>query len=419
MERVETVVLLCLSVVNCVLHGLGFFLLSHLHKKNFKSPQKLYILNLSLSELVQNISRLIVYALKVYWSLNYPPSPTSATTTAPPFPITTLVPTTHSASTYSPQLMDFNGITLFSIHNNNNNNNNNSNESLLFPISPLPHTLDVPLSISTTATPNRITAKRFVGMAIVHMQFILNTGVLYQCLMAMFVLTGDRLVCILLDIRYPVYFTFSRSLIIVGFMWMVSVSTTLSVCTYVQHLMVLKDRASMGTLDSVIQVYVISTLVLMFLIFAVFSYTIMFKKFLHSRRSLVSSEDPTHKVSAWQTFRKSKFFICVLLVSSFLVFSSLPTLIQKLRTLITGTPHNQAPIFLRYVNISLLLSDTADGLIYVFLKPDVRKLLKKKMSVRSKTVRSRYHGFRVGKKSRASMLPDTTFSTSTTTTTNL
>ena len=71
-----------------------------------------------------------------------------------------------------------------------------------------------------------------------------------------------------------------------------------------------------------------------------------------------------------------------MLVSSFLILWVLPTLITAIRS-ITVTEVLDDLSVRSYANKSVLLSDTVDGVIYVFLKPDVRSLLRKTVLVRN------------------------------------
>lgn len=315
----EQIISICWCLFNCLLHGSGIVLLFALYKKNNTSSQKLFLLNLSLTEFLQNACRLPVYVLKFY------------------FKKLRLNPNTSK------------------------------------------HVLKV------------------IGNAIIQGQFVLNTGVIYQCLMAMMLLTGDRLMCILLHVRYPVFWSYRKTIVAVALSWGLSFWCTAIVCGYAQHCIDETQRMALAKLDNIVQVHILAALSLLFLIFSMFSYFIMFRKFLISRRDMNTTEAPeSEPLSAWKAFCTSKFFVCILLMSSFLFLWVVPTLIVNLWVLTTGSLFNSSlPNLYHYVNISYLLSDTADGVIYVFLKPEVRKLFKKKISCLRRKVH-RYQGLRMG-----------------------
>ena len=276
--------------------------------------QHLFLLNLSLSEFVQNIIRLIFYSFVMYIAVNLCMTPS---------------------------------IILLS-----QNQNISTPTASASGVAPSPSLLHASITVA------------YFG------EFVLNTGMIYQCFMAMILLTADRLMCILLGIRYPMYWSSKKTLVTIMCTWLISLTTIIAVCLYANTL---HDHKSIGKLQRVIQI-LWATFALSFLTFAIFSYAVMFQKFLLSRRSLTTSD--TEPLSAWKTFRKSKFFVCVMLVSSFLVLWVLPTVINTIGSLPTALPERNSPI-LQYVLISVILSDTADGIIYVFLTPDVRNLLKK------------------------------------------
>ena len=98
---------LTLCACNCLLHGLGSFILLKLNKQHRNSSQWYCLINLSISELLQNILRFVLYPLKLYWDIH----------------------------------------------------------------------------------PKRA---KLVGRFIVHIQLVLNTGMIYQCLLGMILITGDR-----------------------------------------------------------------------------------------------------------------------------------------------------------------------------------------------------------------------------------
>lgn len=110
-----------------------------------------------------------------------------------------------------------------------------------------------------------------------------------------------------------------------------------------------------------------SVLNVVFFNLAVVSYGIMFVMFAISRRNVSPNET---RESLCTIFSKSKFYTSVLLVSSFLVLTVIPSVIS----LILRTYDIQEV----YMLISRNFSFTVDAVIYIFMQASVRKLLYKK-----------------------------------------
>ena len=98
----------------------------------------------------------------------------------------------------------------------------------------------------------------------------------------------------------------------------------------------------------------------------------MFNKFHNSQRVARSTNQSNQ--SRLNTFRHSKFYICVLLLTSFLILLVIPYILYLIYR-ITGwsLPTN----YFTYFRLSMFLSDSVDALIYIFLQPSVKKLFLK------------------------------------------
>lgn len=130
----------------------------------------------------------------------------------------------------------------------------------------------------------------------------------------------------------------------------------------------------MSSTDFNVRVYYIPLfLVVIFFVFAIFAYGLMFYKFISSRRKTRRPQPNENTIR--HAFRHSKFFVSIMLITSFLILMVIPfsaiTLLMK-KKLVTE--------YKKHMDFSVLLSDTMDGLIYVFLIPSVRKLFWKKLS---------------------------------------
>ena len=105
----------------------------------------------------------------------------------------------------------------------------------------------------------------------------------------------------------------------------------------------------------------------------------LFFKHVHAHRRRTTVRNRYQKKdSVFRIFYKSKFIVSVLLVLSFLILAVLPTLVQCFYVM---SGHGIVHDLLSYSTVLYTLSDTVDGLIYIFIKPCVRKLLTDKINV--------------------------------------
>ena len=98
----------------------------------------------------------------------------------------------------------------------------------------------------------------------------------------------------------------------------------------------------------------------------------IFVKYLKNRRYLT-----TDRLSLTQAFRRSKFYVSIILVGSSLFLSVTPLLLYTIsRTLGVHLP----TVANLYIDCSLLLSDTVDAVVYVFFYQPIRRLVVKTYS---------------------------------------
>lgn len=203
--------------------------------------------------------------------------------------------------------------------------------------------------------------------------FIGYTGLLYLYYAAMIYITVDRALAILLSFKYHHFMTKTKAKIILLATWIFNVSLIIS-------LIVIGAVYSWNTIirfNSLVIWYSVSYYIpaffdFLYLVIALISYAILFSKFVKSKRQFTNDEN--HE-SLWTIFHNSKFYVSVLLIFSFLIFTIIPNLIQVGYTINNEDPSNG---FGMYAIISLNLSYTVDGIIFIFLQERVRKLLKEK-----------------------------------------
>ena len=182
---------------------------------------------------------------------------------------------------------------------------------------------------------------------------------LYLYWSIMFLITADRLLATLLHIRYKSVCTFRRVAVSLCVMWVFCLTASIIILAY--------NYTAKGTLWiyplwGVYAHYVHLVLASMYLFSAVVSYSIMFVSYIRSRRRTisVSPTDDESQPSTFQLFRRSKFYISLLLITSFLVFMLIPWMI------LTITEENLPPLVVMVLVLSTSFSDTLDFFIYVF-----------------------------------------------------
>ena len=256
MDITPRITYICLNCINIVLHGIGFCLLLALYKRGEKSSQRLYLLNLSLAELLQNFLRLLIHSI-------------------------VLQRISHSFRTIGR-----------------------------------------------------------IGHCIL---YVTNTGIYYLCFSAVFLLTGDRLLCV--GMRYPKVWNLQKILNIIKCTWVFNLLVSLGIFLYTYFLR--EDNELARKVDVILTIYVPTTLFITFLVFAIFTYTVMFYKFLSSSRVTQRNRISSHSIL--YTFRQSKFFVSIIIISTFLFLMVIPGLIATF-TLITG--NSPSMLFDIYLNIS-------------------------------------------------------------------
>ena len=193
----------------------------------------------------------------------------------------------------------------------------------------------------------------------------------YLCIFAvnissMSLLTGDRLAASWLNVRYNNICTVFRVKVAILCTWVVCLVVVPSVFSvlYAVYGICVLDRIMKYT-----HKFAFPVIYILFFIFASITYAALFVFFVNSRNRSSS----TH-LSVLHLFRNSKFYVALLLISSFLVLSVLPQLVKSAMVLkILAFDET-----LKWTaNVAFYLSDTADGVIYFLFYAPVRKLILK------------------------------------------
>ena len=220
-------------------------------------------------------------------------------------------------------------------------------------------------------------------------------GLNYNYILAMLYLTADRILNIILNLKYPVYCTISKCSILLVVTWSLCLTGSLvySLCVYLIGYREIKKHGVVG----VINVHIPTGVYVIYVIFAIVVYVLIFVHFARSYRQfhriqppLTNTTTQTSNASSQSTFvyifKHSRFYVSIVIISSYLTIMVVPNLI---RSGFTGS--NFSKQFSLYYYTSSALSDTVDSMVYVFLQPKVRRLLLHIGSSCSKSVQHTSH----------------------------
>ena len=118
---------------------------------------------------------------------------------------------------------------------------------------------------------------------------------------------------------------------------------------------------------------------MVYFVFTIIAYLSMFVKYVRSKRNFAQNNN----TSIFQIFIRSRFFIPVLLISTYLVFVIIPLIIAYVMMYNINNVRERKRILTIIFQMNTVLfplSCTADVIIYIFLQQSVRQLLYEKMS---------------------------------------
>ena len=197
---------------------------------------------------------------------------------------------------------------------------------------------------------------------VIHLAF---NAVLYKIMLFM---TLDRLMAVLLSLRYPQYWTVNRTKKMLSVIWSIG-------CVEIVCFVIFVNR--FGTwYRSLGLVYVTLTFRILFICIALITYSVIFWKYRKSidiaRHQNLSGNDRRTRTSALQTFLKSRFYISALIILTYIFFNTIPffALISSVEDVYDRSSQKELA-----VGILLQLGYTADAVIYIFLQKNVRNQL--------------------------------------------
>lgn len=186
--------------------------------------------------------------------------------------------------------------------------------------------------------------------------FVWNFNLMYFC--SMFLLTGDRLLAALLNLKYRVYCTYQRGKNTIICQW-----------TFGGILIGLSFKFQWFNDFVPASGFIVVPLSIAYLIFAITTYCFIFRIFVRSSRIMSQNN---RNISSFQKFRQSKFYVSVLLITSYMTFVILPDIFAYTTVVISKSRS------IKLIAIWVLLrefSDICDWCIYVFARNPIRQLL--------------------------------------------
>lgn len=205
------------------------------------------------------------------------------------------------------------------------------------------------------------------------------TGIYYSYYLSMIFITFDRLLGIRLHIQYRVYVPFRLVKGILITSW-VSCITISIIFMFLRRFLPLVIQNYFHS-----EMYLELVLNFSFLSLAAVTYIFMFNAFRTSYVKRNNRTNPTErkaKESVATAFMSSRFYITVLIILTYIIFTVIPNLIFIFHS------GKLSELTVVLFNISYRLSDLSDAIIYVFLQKSVREIFWRKLNCRDVEVRA-------------------------------
>lgn len=206
--------------------------------------------------------------------------------------------------------------------------------------------------------------------------------------MNMVAITLDKLMVVFLNLRYHLYWNIRRARILLVVIW------PSGICLFCSTVLV--HEIAGRHFDKTIE-HVIISFDFIFMFVASISNSYLFHKYRKTRVSPATTNDAykTRQNTIWTVFRRSRFFVSVLLITSFLCFIVIPDLVDYFVRQHKNKQHmyverrkgvnrpdqqgdNRGILLLFLYHIAFL----SDSCTYIFMQPNVRNLLWRKIQNR-------------------------------------
>lgn len=206
---------------------------------------------------------------------------------------------------------------------------------------------------------------------------VMFTGISFVFYLNMSYITLDKLFDLLLNIRFSLYWSTKRAKRLLQGTWVVGLSLSI--------LVALLHRFNGLDWTEPFFKYFYPIVGFSFIAIAFVTYGFLFYKFKVTREvpAAVGQQrsGARRRSSVYQVFRRSRFYIPVWLISTFIVFMLVPDMTYLFVGIILNQP-SDALFFGCW--ISYALANLIDAWIYIYIQPAVRKLLLKKLRWRNR-----------------------------------
>lgn len=231
--------------------------------------------------------------------------------------------------------------------------------------------LSTPLQDVTTLSANEtMRAETVQGYIIVASGY----GVVPVYFLSMIYLTIDRLLEIVLCLKYHMYCTVPRTQRILVLTWVITVGIGLMLC-------LIHGYTNADLINPLVK-FVYPVFEIVFIIIAFITYGFLFHKYRMSRippaqvigggGGRVVQRQPT----VLEVFQTSRFHVPMCLIASFLVFITIADLMYSFGI---ANGYNKTTLANDICRISIVIGCLIDAIIYIFLNPIVLNLLLKKL----------------------------------------
>ena len=207
-----------------------------------------------------------------------------------------------------------------------------------------------------------------------YLSIVLMTPFEFSHYMNMLYITINKLLEVLLNIKYELYCTFSKVKYLIGVTWLVGIVFCASI--------ILVEIFAGYELESLI-IYSLVAFDFAFIVIAVGSNSYIFHKY---RKSCIAPVQTTPQPSIWNVFRNSRFYVSALMILSFLLLVVTPDVINILVPRNVEDDVEDEDIVDIYVNavdivldFMINLSYLSNALIYIFMHTPVKQLLLRKL----------------------------------------
>ena len=208
-----------------------------------------------------------------------------------------------------------------------------------------------------------------------HVEIIIYVFFTLIYILNLLVVITDRLLYVLLGIRYCTYWNQQRTKMLLIFIWSIGVVFTASVSLCL-HL-----RNGPHEVAEQFFTYFYILLDFSFLILTTISYSIMFHLFKRTRSSPVQSYNNqmnnNERRTSFEIFINSRFRVSALLVLNFFFLVVIPDFVLLIHHLLSI---DEGMILNNIVWTLFLMSHISDAIIYMFTQPEVKKTLRTKLN---------------------------------------